>query len=208
MLVARPDYSPGTAARECGYSNPWQYSKQLLSMPKIQKQLVLERRKYEKQALVSRAEIIDTFRDAIEMARMKADPGVMIKGAAELGHMCGYYQEGDTKLTVSPTGEIVLEQVRRMTDDELLILAAEAEADEARTIDGELDSENSLTRTDMLRVHPHPLEGQALENDIDAEMEALSVPLPLVGHAEDTASGIDLAQSEHLQRNTDQRNRG
>jgi len=190
LLCARPDYTQGTAAREVGYKAPYPAARQLMSMPKIQKALILERRKYEKAALVSRAEIVETFREAIDMARMRADPAVMIKGAAELGHMCGYYQEGDTKLTISPDGEIVLEQVKRMTDDELLALASEELALEDRTLEGELDDPMDEVRT---------------MNAQDALEEAMSYESPRVTHAEETADGIDIAQSNRLSKTSIQK---
>jgi len=179
MLVARPDYSPGLAAREVGYKHCYQYARQLMKLPKIQKAIIKERRKYEKAALVSRAEIIETFREAIDMARMKADPAVMIKGATELGTMCGYYQQGDTKLTINPNGQVVLEQVKRMTDDELLALASEDMELEDRTIEGE--------SSELVQA----------QDEIE---EAMSYESPRITHAEETADGVDIAQSNRLRK--------
>lgn len=75
--------------------------------------------------------------EAIDIARIKAEPGDMIRGASELSKMNGYYAA--EKKEISVEGHIEVQQMEAMSDTELLeLLGDEPDAIEAEfeRIDG------------------------------------------------------------------------
>ena len=63
---------------------------------------------------------LDGFKEAIEMARLMAEPANMIAGWREIGKMCGYYAPVETRVKVDVSGNIVLDKMNSLTDAELL----------------------------------------------------------------------------------------
>lgn len=114
------------AARHAGYSNPGKAAQDLLKNPKIQHAVAIEREKTAEVSKMSRQKVIDGFVEAIEMARVKADPLVMISGYREIGKMCGFYEPSRLQVEVSVQGKIALDRLSQMTDEELLKIAQES----------------------------------------------------------------------------------
>lgn len=92
----------------------------LEELPRIQKAMAELRTAHAYAGDISRREVMEGFKDAILIARQKGDPATMVAGWREVGKMCGYYEPTRTKIEVSMTGKVVLQQLQAMTDDELL----------------------------------------------------------------------------------------
>jgi len=61
--------------------------------------------------------------ESIEMAKIKADPLTMIAGWREVGKMCGFYEPTKAKIEVSVQGQVLIQRLNAMSDEELLKLA-------------------------------------------------------------------------------------
>jgi len=74
-------------------------------------------------AKTSRADVEDILLEAVDIARIKAEPGDMIRGASEIGKLHGYYAPQEKKVTFD--GEINVNQLEDLSDAELLELTGE-----------------------------------------------------------------------------------
>jgi phage terminase small subunit len=127
QAYARAGYSPrnkngATEMRK----NPW-----------VQEQLQAMTDKLVSRARMTRTKVEDIVLEAIDIARMKAEPGDMIRGASELNKMNGYYAPEEKRISVD--GHIEVQQMEAMSDTELLeMLGDEPDAIEAEfeRIDG------------------------------------------------------------------------
>lgn len=68
-------------------------------------------------AKASRADVEDILLEAVDIARMKAEPGDMIRGATELGKLHGYYAPQERKVTLE--GDLSVHQMQELSDDDL-----------------------------------------------------------------------------------------
>jgi len=78
--------------------------------------------KYEADAQMDRKQVMEGFKEAIEMAKLMADPTAMISGWREIGKMCGYYAPVETKVKIDITGNVTMTRLTQMSDAELLEL--------------------------------------------------------------------------------------
>ena len=76
--------------------------------------------KYEEEAQMDRKQVMEGFKEAIEMARLMAEPANMIAGWREIGKMCGYYAPVETRVKVDVSGNILLDKMNSLSDAELL----------------------------------------------------------------------------------------
>lgn len=72
---------------------------------------------------ITRANVLAGLKEAIDMARIQADPAVMIAGWKEIGKMCGFYEAVKVKVQVSGGATSIQAKLSVMSDDELLRLA-------------------------------------------------------------------------------------
>ena len=118
------DQLPKTvAAREAGYSSPGTAAGGLMENPKIVQAIAVEREKYAIESKLNRQDVLDGFKEAIEMAKMMSDPGVMVAGWREIGKMCGFYEPSKIDIQVTTKGAALLQQMEEMSDDELFAIA-------------------------------------------------------------------------------------
>ncbi len=76
-----------------------------------------------------RAEVLEGFQEAIELARLRADPSAMIAGWREIAKMCGYYAPERKQVELSTAGSALRTQYEEMTDADLAnVIAAVSEA--------------------------------------------------------------------------------
>ena len=115
-----------TAARMAGYSNPEVQHHALLQRPTIVQALRFLHKKHEKVSDMSRKKVMDGFLEAIEMAKIQADSGVMISGWREIGRMCGYYAPEVKKIEVNVTGKRVIDKMETLRDEDLLQMIEES----------------------------------------------------------------------------------
>lgn len=115
------DKMPQTAAaRLAGYAQPGTAAHGLLLNPRVKKAIAVEREEYAKASGLTRKKVIDGFIEAIDMARIKADPIAMISGWREIGKMCGFYEPQKVDMTVSVSGQVLLKRLQTLSDEELL----------------------------------------------------------------------------------------
>jgi len=114
QAAIRAGYSPNAAKEHASY---------MLTRPNIKGAV---RRKQDEAALrlqITRDDIVRGLLGVIEMARGQGDAGAMIRGAAEINKMLGFYgprTEYDV-LGTSEEGDLVA-RLEAMTDEELLTL--------------------------------------------------------------------------------------
>lgn len=89
-------------------------------MPAIINAYQKEKEKYETASQMTRKKVMDGLVEAVDMARMLADPQAMIAGWREVGKMCGYYEPSRLQLEINHTGQVLLKNVNNMTDAQLL----------------------------------------------------------------------------------------
>lgn len=111
------------AARQAGFHQPGTSAHALMKNPKVLAAIAEERLEYAKASGMTKRKVIEGFSEAIDLARIKADPIAMIAGWREIGKMCGFYEATKTKVEVSVQGQVLIQRLNTMSDEELLALA-------------------------------------------------------------------------------------
>lgn len=88
---------------------------------------------------MTREDVAQVFIDAIEMARVMAEPSTMIQGGREVGKMLGYYEPETVRVEISNNVQELQQQLRTLTDAELYQLMNEHEV-EGEVIDNDAAS--------------------------------------------------------------------
>jgi succinate dehydrogenase flavin-adding protein (antitoxin of CptAB toxin-antitoxin module) len=117
--------APQTAARMAGYSQPDKQAYTVLSNPKVAEAIKYLHKRHEKVADMSRKKVMDGMLEAIEMAKIQADPAVMINGWREIGRMCGYYAPEVKKIDINITTKRVIDKLETLSDDDLVKMIEE-----------------------------------------------------------------------------------
>lgn len=125
MNVATTYMTPTAAARIAWphVTQPSVKANQAMKKPTVQVAIAHERAKYEAASDITRRKVIDGFKEAIDMARVQADPTAMIGGWREIAKVCGHYEPTKQELIITFRGERTLRQMEQMTDEQLLKLA-------------------------------------------------------------------------------------
>ena len=108
------------AARAAGYTHPREAGSKLIREPHVQESIRFLQGKYEKAAQMTRKKVMDGMLEAIEMAKIQGDPGVMVSGWREIGRMCGYYAAEKREINVNITAKRAVDKLETLSDDELL----------------------------------------------------------------------------------------
>jgi phage terminase small subunit len=108
------------AARSAGYEFPGPEAVRLMKIPKIKEALQYQHRKYEKATQMTRRRVMDGLVEAVEMAKVQADPGTMVNGWREIGRMCGYYAAEKKVIDINITAKRAVDKLEMMSDAELL----------------------------------------------------------------------------------------
>ena len=119
-------YMTPTAAARVAWAhdkNPSQRANYEMKKPGIKIAIAQERAKYEAASDITRRKVIDGFKEAIDMARVQADPTAMIGGWREIAKVCGHYEPTKQELIITFRGQNTLRQMEQMTDEQLLKLA-------------------------------------------------------------------------------------
>lgn len=85
--------------------------------------IAAERAKYAIASNMTKKQVLDGFKEAIDMAKIKAEPLTMIAGWREIGKLCGFYEPTKIQATVTVQDATQLHKLKTMTDEELLQLA-------------------------------------------------------------------------------------
>lgn len=110
------------AAKAAGYEDPNNCGR-MMRNAKIREAIRKEREAYAKASEMTKKKVIDGFIEAIDLARIKGEPIAMIAGWREVGKMCGFYEPKKIDLQVSVQGQVLLQRLNSMSDQELLAMA-------------------------------------------------------------------------------------
>jgi phage terminase small subunit len=116
---AKGDSIPAAAVR-AGYADGGQMAYRMVRMPNILKLKAEYEAKYEAEAQMSRKKVMDGFLEAIDMAKLMAEPATMISGWTAVAKMCGYMAPIEHKMKVDVTGNVTMQKLTAMSDAELL----------------------------------------------------------------------------------------
>jgi hypothetical protein len=123
------------AARTAGFGAPNQHAYRLMKDPKIIEALQQQHHKHEKAVQMTRKQVMEGMLDAIEMAKLQADPGTMVNGWREIGRMCGYYAAERKIIDVNISAKRVIDKLESLSDAELLEMITKDE----EVIEGEFE---------------------------------------------------------------------
>lgn len=112
--------TPTQAARHAGYKSLGS----LEHNSKVKAYLASQREVMRKRSQISRDDVLEGFKRAIDDARVLADPTAQIAGWREIGRMLGYYEPETRKLVLSIDQQQARRELEVMAEDELLRLAA------------------------------------------------------------------------------------
>ena len=76
---------------------------------------------------ISREKVMRGLLEAVEIARLQADPAALVKAWSELARMCGYYAPVKQRVDVSVSAKRMVGQLELLSDVQLLRLAEQAE---------------------------------------------------------------------------------
>lgn len=113
-------FTPRQAALQAGYKSKRDYMK-WEDDPYVQEQITLHVKRTRKEAVYTRDKVMEIVEDAVEVARIIADPTAMIRGAQEFNKMQGYYAPEKKEVFVSVEHTQRLQQMEEMSEEELLI---------------------------------------------------------------------------------------
>ena len=99
------------------------FSERLRNNPGVLYAIELERQRFERASMMTKKKVMDGFLEAIEMAKLQAEPMVMVAGWREVARMCGYFEPTRHKLEVTVQGEVVIQKLQQLDDHQLLQLA-------------------------------------------------------------------------------------
>ena len=116
---AAGDSSPNAMAR-AGYNDQPSYGYRMAKMPNILALYNEEKRLYEEASQMTRKRVMDMLVDAYDMAKLMSEPASMVSAAREVGKMCGYYEPVKTQVNVTVNGQVSIDRMSRLSDDELL----------------------------------------------------------------------------------------
>lgn len=107
-------YSP-RCAREIASEN--------LSKPAVRGAIEARQADARAQAGVDRQRVLDALLEAVEVARLQADPMAMIAGWREIAKICGFYAPTRAEVRLSAAGQAVRGRIEALSDEELLAMA-------------------------------------------------------------------------------------
>lgn len=112
-------------------------SSTLEQMPAITEAMSAERAKNARMSGVSRQDVIDGIKEAIDQAKLLAEPMAQIAGWREIAKMNGYYAPEVKELRLTGSQEAKVKEMQALTDEQLLELAqSDVIEGESKRIDG------------------------------------------------------------------------
>jgi hypothetical protein len=114
------------AARKAGYSaNGAKVTGcRLLTFPNLQAAIAVARQQEAIKLDLRKEAVIAGLIDAYNMAKAQRNPSAMVRSAAEIGKLCGFYDAEVVKTPISQEGERMRRKFAEMSDDELAEIAA------------------------------------------------------------------------------------
>ena len=125
---AKGETIPNAMAR-AGYNDQPSYGYRMAKMPNILALYNEEKAKYEEAAQMTRQRVMDGLLEAVEMAKLMAEPATMVSGWREIGKMCGYFEPKEVDINVNVTGNVIHQRLNQLSDAELLKIIQEQGAE-------------------------------------------------------------------------------
>lgn len=104
--------------------------------------------KVEKAADFSRKKFMDGLQEAADMAKLIGEPNAMVAAYREMGKACGYYEPTKVLVDVNVRGNVLLQRLNTLTDDQLQKLIEEGHGSalegEFKRIEEDEDEETSV----------------------------------------------------------------
>lgn len=107
------------AAKAAGYADPHVRAREMLRKPHIVAAIDVLRSKNEVLAQVTRVDVIDGIKEAIEMGRQLQDPVAVIAGWREIAKICGHYDPVRKTVEISINGQVAINRLEQLPDSEL-----------------------------------------------------------------------------------------
>jgi hypothetical protein len=123
------------ACAAAGYANPFVKQDAPFKSEKVQLALREARSELSSAAQITRADVIDGFMEAINIARLAADPASMIKGWSETAKVLGLYAPEVKKIEMSMNQQRLQSKFESMSDADLVDII---EGRTPLTIEGEV----------------------------------------------------------------------
>jgi hypothetical protein len=143
--IANQGLSKRAALRVAGYRKEGDHSGAPSADPEksanVKAAIMKLKKANESSVMMTKKRVMEGFLEAIEMAKIKGDPFVMISGWREVAKMCGYYEPIKHKIEIDAKGQIIVQKLQTLTDAQLLQLA-QGEND-GNIIDGEIINESN-----------------------------------------------------------------
>lgn len=141
--------SKAEAARVAGY-HPSNVDT-VMRQEEVQMYLQEARQEIQDVSTLRRVDVLNLFLEAIDMARIQADPSQMINGADKVAKMMGYYAPETLRLEVEQNSKSLQNKFRQLSDAELYEIAA----GKAKVIEGEVLSSENQARSTGSEEHSH-----------------------------------------------------
>lgn len=125
---AKGETIPNAMAR-AGYNDQPSYGYRMAKMPNILALYNQEKAKYEEAAQMTRQRVMDGLLEAVDMAKLMAEPATMVSGWREIGRMCGYFEPKKVDINVNVTGNVIHQRLNQLSDAELLKIIQEQGAE-------------------------------------------------------------------------------
>ena len=113
-----------TAAARAGYTDGGSHAYQMIRNPHVIALYEEKKAKVEAAGDMSRKRFMAMLQESFDTAKMLSEPGAMVAAVREIGKACGYYAPVEKKITIE--GNVQMEKLNRMSDDDLLALVAKA----------------------------------------------------------------------------------
>jgi len=111
-----------SASARAGFADSGTVAYRLVRMPNVLRLYNAEKARYEAVSDMSKKKVMDGFLEAIEMAKLMAEPATMVAGWREIAKMCGYMAPVQAHVKVDITGNLVMSRMNQLSDAELLKL--------------------------------------------------------------------------------------
>jgi len=114
---------PSAAARAAGYPDYGKQSKRLMANKAVQRLLAFAAKNQTRKKAISREKVHEMVMEAFDIAKMGTDASSMVRAAAELNKMNGFYEPERKVLDLNVNYQQQQAALANMSDDELLELA-------------------------------------------------------------------------------------
>ena len=114
--------SPVRAAELAGFAQPDSMAFKLNTSEKVQLAIRSAREELSSAAQISRADVIDGIMEAINLARLAAEPATMIKGWTEVGKILGHYAPDVKRIEMNIGQKRLQSKYEAMSDADLLAI--------------------------------------------------------------------------------------